>query len=60
MQTPDPVMSFPALAESNDGVADGSAGHIKEEERMKLLEACENLKRALERLLDATVRIILE
>ena len=52
-------MSFPALAESIGGVADDSAGHIKEEERMKLLEACENLERALERLLDATVRIML-
>ena len=51
-------MSFSDLAKSVNGAADDTAGNIKEPERMELLQACENLKRALESPLDATVRII--
>ena len=51
-------MSFSDLAKSINHAADGTAGNIKEQERMELLQACENLKRALESPLDATVRII--
>ena len=51
-------MSFSDLAKSINGAADGPTQHIKEEERMELLQACENLKRALESPLDATIRII--
>lgn len=51
-------MSFPDLAKTINAAADGGAGNIQEEERMELLEACENLKRAVEIPLDATVRII--
>ena len=51
-------MSFSELVERMNGAADGTAGNIKEPERMELLQACENLKRALETPLDASVRII--
>ena len=51
-------MSFSELAKRINAAADGGVGNIQEVERMELLEACENLKRAVESPLDATVRII--
>lgn len=51
-------MSFSDLAKKINAAVDGGAANVKEEERMELLEACENLKRAVESPLDATVRII--
>ena len=51
-------MNFSDLSKMINDAVDGGDRNIKEEERMELLEACENLKRAVESPLDATVRII--
>ena len=51
-------MSFSDLAKTLNTATDGGTGNVKEADRMELLQACENLKRALESPLNATVQIL--
>ena len=52
------LMSFSDLAKTLNAATDGGTGKVKEADRIELLQSCENLKRALESPLDATVQIL--
>ncbi len=51
-------MNFSDLIKGVNGAADGTFGYMKQEKRMELLQACGNLKRALESPLATTSQII--